>query len=65
MQIWIAEVEYYQKLSSHTQIGPQGAEKQLGKVGVRWWVVCGQTKVIAMVPWCFFITEAVAAYPTI
>ena len=35
MQIWIAEVEYYQKLSSHAQIGPQGAEKQLGKVGVR------------------------------
>ena len=27
-QIWIPEIEYYQKMSSHAQIGPQGAEKQ-------------------------------------
>ena len=27
-QIWIPEIEYYQKVSSHAQIGPQGAEKQ-------------------------------------
>ena len=31
-QIWIPEIEYYQKVSSHAQIGPQGAEKQLRKV---------------------------------
>ena len=38
-QIWIPETEYYQKLSSHAQIGPQGAEKQLRKVRVGgWWV---------------------------
>ena len=35
--IWIAEIEYYEKMSSHTQIRPQGAEKQLRKV----WVVGG------------------------
>ena len=33
-QIWIPEIEYYQKLASHAQIGPQGAEKQLRKVNV-------------------------------
>ena len=27
-QIWIPEIEYYQKVSSHAQIGPLGAEKQ-------------------------------------
>ena len=41
-QIWIPETEYYQKVSSHAQIGPQGAEKQLRKVNVGgwwwWWV---------------------------
>ena len=31
-QIWIPEIEYYQKLSSHAQIGAQGAEKQQSKV---------------------------------
>ena len=31
-QIWISEIEYYQKVSSHAQIGPQGAEKQQRKV---------------------------------
>jgi len=42
-QIWIPETEYYQKVSSHAQIGPQGAEKQLRKVNVvgGWWVVGG------------------------
>ena len=25
-QIWISEIEYYQKMSSHAQIRPQGAE---------------------------------------
>ena len=25
-QIWIPETEYYQKMSSHAQIRPQGAE---------------------------------------
>ena len=25
-QIWIPEIEYYQKMSSHAQIEPQGAE---------------------------------------
>ena len=29
-QIWIAEIEYYKKMSSHAQIGLQGAEKQPG-----------------------------------
>ena len=33
-QIWIPEIEYYQKMSSHAQIGPQGAEKQQMKVYV-------------------------------
>ena len=33
-QIWIPETEYYQKVSSHAQIRPQGAEKQLSKVNV-------------------------------
>ena len=32
--IWIPETEYYQRVSSHAQIGPQGAEKQLRKVNV-------------------------------
>ena len=47
-QIWIPETEYYQKVSSHAQIGPQGAEKQLRKVvvggwvGGWWWWVFGQ-----------------------
>ena len=43
-QIWIPETEYYQKVSSHAQIGPQGAEKQLRKVvvgGGGWVVVVG------------------------
>ena len=45
-QIWIAEIEYYEKMSSHAQIGPQGAEKQQSKVNVvvgggGWWVVVG------------------------
>ena len=43
-QIWIPETEYYQKVSSHAQIRPQGAEKQLRKVRVGggwWWVVGG------------------------
>ena len=47
-QIWIPETEYYQKVSSHAQIRPQGAEKQLRKVvvvvgggGGGWWVVGG------------------------
>ena len=37
-QIWIPETEYYQKVSSHAQIGPQGAEKSC----CGWWsfVVC-------------------------
>ena len=26
-QIWIPEIEYYQKVSSHAQIGPHGAEQ--------------------------------------
>ena len=29
-----SEIEYYQKVSSHAQIWPQGAEKQLSKVNV-------------------------------
>ena len=33
-QIWIPQTEYYQKVSSHAQIWPQGAEKQLRKVNV-------------------------------
>ena len=33
-QIWIAEIEYYEKMSSHAQIEPQGAEKQPGWVYV-------------------------------
>ena len=43
-QIWIPEIEYYQKMSSHAQIGSQGAEKQQSKVkvvvgggGGGWW----------------------------
>ena len=44
--IWIAEIEYCQKMSSHAQIGPQGAEKQLSKVNVGgwWWVGGGGMK---------------------
>ena len=33
-QIWIPEIEYYQKVSSHAQIRPQGAENQQMKVFV-------------------------------
>ena len=33
-QICIPEIEYYQKVSSHAQVWPQGAEKQLRKVNV-------------------------------
>ena len=33
-QIWIPEIESYQKMFSHAQIGPQGAEKQQSKVNV-------------------------------
>ena len=41
-QIWIPEIEYYQKMSSHAQIGSQGAEKQQSKVNVGGgWVVGG------------------------
>ena len=43
-QIWIPEIEYYQIVSSHAQIRPQGAEKQLRKVNVGGgggWVVVG------------------------
>ena len=36
-QIWIPETEYYQKVSSHAQIWPQGAEKQQSKVYVGGW----------------------------
>ena len=39
-QIWIPEIEYYQKMSSHAQTqGPHGAEKELIKVylGAGWW----------------------------
>ena len=32
LQIWIPEIEYFQKVSSHAQIGPQAAQKQLRKV---------------------------------
>ena len=32
--IWIPEIEYYQKVSSHAQIWPKGAEKQLIKIRV-------------------------------
>ena len=32
--IWIPQIEYCQKMSSHAEIGPQGAEKQLSKVRV-------------------------------
>ena len=32
-QIWIPEIEYYQKMASNAQIRPQGAEKQQSKVG--------------------------------
>ena len=30
--IWIPEIEYYQIVSSHAQIRPQGAEKQQSKM---------------------------------
>ena len=40
-QIWITEIEYYQKMSSHAQIRPQGAEKQLIVKLMWWWVVGG------------------------
>ena len=30
----IPEIEYYQKVSSHALISPQGAEKQLTKVNM-------------------------------
>ena len=33
-KIWIPEIEYYQIVSSHAQIWPQGAQKQLSKVNV-------------------------------
>ena len=33
-KIWTPEIEYYQKLTSHAQIRPQGAEKQQSKVFV-------------------------------
>ena len=33
-QIKIPEIEFYQIVSSHAQISPQGAEKQLSKVRV-------------------------------
>ena len=33
-QIWIPEIEYYQKISSHAQIESQGAEKQQSSVNV-------------------------------
>ena len=45
-QIKTPETEYYQKMSSHAQIGPRGAGKQRSKVNVGgggggggwWWV---------------------------
>ena len=40
-QIKIPEIEYYQIVSSHAQIWPQGAEKQLSKVNVVVVVVVG------------------------
>ena len=33
-QIWIPEIEYYQKVSSCDKTGPQEAEKQLRKLYV-------------------------------
>ena len=58
-QIWIAEIEYYEKMSSHAQIGPQGAEKQLCQVrvgGGGWVVVCRQTlrQVETQLSWSFY-----------
>ena len=44
-QLCNSEIEYYQKVSSHAQIGPQGAEKQLRKVRVGGWVGGGGCKV--------------------
>ena len=42
-QIKIPEIEYYQIVSSHAQIWPQGAEKQQSNVnvvgGIGWWWV--------------------------
>ena len=35
--IWIPEIESTKKVSSHAQIWPEGAEKQL-KVKLGWWV---------------------------
>ena len=58
-QIWIPEIEYYQKMSSHAQIGSQGAEKQQSKVkvvvgggggGWWWWWVAYRILVSAPVP---------------
>ena len=47
-QIWIPETEYYQKVASHAQIRPQGAEKPLSKVNVVWWGLgCG----MRWLPW--------------
>ena len=37
-KIWIPETEYYQIVSSHAQIWPQGAEEQQSKVNVGRWV---------------------------
>ena len=33
-QIWIPETEYYQKVSSHAQIRPQGGKEEQSKVNV-------------------------------
>ena len=49
LQIKIPEIEYYQKVSSHAQICPQGAEKQQSKVrvgggGGGGWVYRAKTK---------------------
>ena len=34
LQIWIPEIEYYQKMFSHAQIGPKGDQKQQSKINV-------------------------------
>ena len=48
-QILIPEIEYYQKMFSHAQIGSQGAEKQQSSVNVGgWWVVGGWYEAIAV-----------------
>ena len=51
-KIWIPEIEYYLKVSSHAQIWPQGAEKQLSKVRVVVVGGCtGQTPILLLFRW--------------